>query len=234
MIQLSQELRELLAETEIFRSLADEQVDRIAKIAISKTFQNGDLLFSEGEKCQGFLIILTGRVKVFKVAETGREQIMGLLGAGECLAGVPAFDGHCYTASAMALEAIKLLYIPREAFLELLQQDATLAFNLLTIFARRLRRFSQLIENLSLKDVSGRLATYLLLLSHQSANNRIVELAITKGQLAALMGTVPETLSRTLQKMSRDGLLIMDGPIITLLDRQRLQTLAGCRSTISL
>ncbi|MBE9068741.1 winged helix-turn-helix domain-containing protein [Leptolyngbya cf. ectocarpi LEGE 11479] len=90
-----------------------------------------------------------------------------------------------------------------------------------------MRRFSQLIEDLSLKDVSGRLATYILLLSHQSANRRGVELTITKGQLAAFMGTIPETLSRALQKMGHDGLLTVDGPKIRILDFQRLQALAG-------
>lgn len=227
MIQLSQELRELLGKTELLQNLSGERLDRIAKIAIMQTVQNGDLLFSEGERCQGIFLILSGRIKTFKISGAGREQIMGLLGAGDCLAGVPAFDGHCYAAFAVALEYVELLYFPREAFLKLVQQDAILAFNLLTIFSRHLRRFSQLIEDLSLKDVSGRLATYILRLSHQSANSRGVELAITKGQLAAFMGTIPETLSRALQKMGHDGLLTVDGPKIKILDFQRLQALAG-------
>ncbi|MEM8614419.1 MAG: Crp/Fnr family transcriptional regulator [Cyanobacteria bacterium P01_H01_bin.105] len=227
MIQLSQELRELLGNSELLQNLSGEGFDRIAQSAIMQTFQSGDVLFSEGEKCQGIFLILSGQVKVFKASRTGREQIMGLLGAGDCLAGVPAFDGHCYAAFAVALEFVELLYFPREAFLRLLQQDAMLAFNLLTIFSRHLRRFSQLIEDLSLKDVSGRLATYILLLSHQAANSRGVELAITKGQLAAFMGTIPETLSRALQKMGHDGLLTVDGPKIKILDFQRLQALAG-------
>ncbi|MGD1852649.1 MAG: Crp/Fnr family transcriptional regulator [Leptolyngbyaceae cyanobacterium] len=227
MIQLSQELRELLGKTELLQNLLGERLERIAKIAIIQTFQNGSLIFSEGERCQGIFLILSGRIKMFKMSGAGREQIMGLLGAGDCLAGVPAFDGHCYAAFAVALEFVELLYFPREAFLRLLQQDAILSFNLLTIFSRQLRRFSQLIEALSLKDVSGRLATYILLLSHQSADSRDVELAITKGQLAAFMGTIPETLSRALQKMGHDGLLIVDGPKIRILDFQRLQALAG-------
>ncbi|ESA38180.1 camp-binding protein [Leptolyngbya sp. Heron Island J] len=227
MIQLSQELRELLGKTQLLQNLSDERLDRIAKIAIMQTFQSGGLLFSEGERCQGSFLLLSGRIKVFKISETGREQIMGLLGAGDCLAGVPAFDGQYYTTFAVALEVVKLLYFPREAFLRLLQQDAMLAFNLLTIFSHHLRRFSQLIEDLSLKDVSGRLAAYILLLSYQTANSRGVELAITKGQLAAFMGTIPETLSRALQKMGHDGLLAVDGPRIRILDFQRLQALAG-------
>ena len=97
-------------------------------------------------------------------------------------------------------------------------------------FSHHLRRFAQLIETLSLKEVSGRIATYLLLLSHQSGDRAIVELDITKAQLAAFIGTVPETLSRVLQKMGRDGLLKLDGNTITILDFPALKALAGCRS----
>jgi len=123
-----------------------------------------------------------------------------------------------------------VLFLPRDPFLALLRRDPTLSFNLLTIFSHHLRRFAQLIETLSLKEVSGRIATYLLLLSHQSGDRAIVELDITKAQLAAFIGTVPETLSRVLQKMGRDGLLKLDGNTITILDFPALKALAGCRS----
>jgi len=202
----------------------------VASIGTLQSFQAGDLLFADGDECQGSYLILEGQVKVFKYAETGREQIMGMLGPGEYLAGVPAFDGRRYSANAVALEPLKVLFLPREPFLELLRRDPTLSFNLLTIFSHHLRRFAQLIETLSLKEVSGRIATYLLLLSHQSGNSEVVELAITKAQLAAFIGTVPETLSRVLQKMGRDGLLKLDGNTITILDFQELTALAGCRS----
>jgi len=231
MIQLSRELKEFLGKTTLLQNLSDENLEQVAKIATMQHFQSGNLLFSDGDKCHGSFIILSGQVKVFKYTETGREQIMSLLGTGEYLAGVPAFDGHCYTVCALALEAVDILYLPREPLLELLQQDVRLAFNLLTIFSQHLRQFAQLIENLSLKEVSGRLATYLLLLSRRSDSAKVVELEMTKGQLAAFMGTVPETLSRALQKMDREGLLMVDGPKITILNFSQLQKLAGCRSS---
>jgi CRP/FNR family transcriptional regulator len=210
--------------------MSDQSLEQVASTGGMHSFQAGDLLFSDGDECQGSFLILEGQVKVFKYAETGREQIMGMLGPGEYLAGVPAFDGRRYSANAVALDPLQVLFLPREPFLELLRQDPTLSFNLLTIFSHHLRRFAQLIETLSLKEVSGRIATYLLLLSHQSGNSEVVELAITKAQLAAFIGTVPETLSRVLQKMGRDGLLKLDGNTITILDFQELTALAGCRS----
>lgn len=231
MIQLSQELKEFFGKTALLQNLSDESLEHIAKVASSQTFQPGDWLFSDGDECHGSFMILSGQVKVFKYTESSREQIMGLLGPGEYLAGVPAFDGHCYTACAIALEAVVTLYLPREPMLELLQQDAKLAFNLLKIFSQHLREFAHLIENLSLKEVSGRLATYLLLLSYQSGNTKVVELEMTKAQLAAFIGTVPETLSRSLQKMDHEGLLMVDGSKITILNFPQLQKLARCRSS---
>jgi CRP-like cAMP-binding protein len=230
MVQLSQELTEFLGQTALLQNLSEQSLKQVADIGTLQSFQAGDLLFADGDECQGSFIVLEGQVKVFKYAETGREQIMGMLGPGEYLAGVPAFDGRRYSANAVALDSLQVLFLPRESFLELLRRDPTLSFNLLTIFSHHLRRFAQLIETVSLKEVSGRIATYLLLLSHQAGNSEVVELAITKAQLAAFIGTVPETLSRVLQKMGRDGLLKLDGNTITILDFQELTALAGCRS----
>ncbi len=230
MVQLSQELTEFLGQTALLHNLSDQSLEQVTSIGTLQSFQAGDLLFSGGDECHGSFIILEGQVKVFKYAETGREQIMGMLGPGEYLAGVPAFDGRRYSANAVALDPLQVLFLPREPFLELIRLDPTLSFNLLTIFSHHLRRFAQLIETVSLKEVSGRIATYLLLLSHQSGHSEVVELAITKAQLAAFIGTVPETLSRVLQKMGRDGLLKLDGNTITILDFHELKALAGCRS----
>jgi len=230
MVQLSPELTEFLGQTALLQNLADESLEQVAAIGNRQSFQAGDLLFADGDECHGSFLLLEGQVKVFKYAETGREQIMGMLGPGDYLAGVPAFDGRRYSANATALDALTVLFLPRDPFLALLRRDPTLSFNLLTIFSHHLRRFAQLIETLSLKEVSGRIATYLLLLSHQSGDRAIVELDITKAQLAAFIGTVPETLSRVLQKMGRDGLLKLDGNTITILDFPALKALAGCRS----
>jgi len=204
MVQLSPELTEFLGQTALLQNLADESLEQVAAIGNRQSFQAGDLLFADGDECHGSFLLLEGQVKVFKYAETGREQIMGMLGPGDYLAGVPAFDARRYSANATALDALTVLFLPRDPFLALLRRDPTLSFNLLTIFSHHLRRFAQLIETLSLKEVSGRIATYLLLLSHQSGDRAIVELDITKAQLAVFIGTVPETLSRVLQKMGRE------------------------------
>ncbi|NJL47306.1 MAG: winged helix-turn-helix domain-containing protein [Leptolyngbyaceae cyanobacterium SM2_5_2] len=94
-------------------------------------------------------------------------------------------------------------------------------------FARHLRLFSHLVDNLALREIPARLANYLLSLSQQMSNAEIVELDLPKGQLAARLGTIPETLSRVFAKLSHEGLIQMEGGKIKLLDLDRLHQLAA-------
>lgn len=97
---------------------------------------------------------------------------------------------------------------------------------MLAVLSVRLRRFTHLIDDLSLKEVPGRLSAYLLYLSEQEKGTTDLELTITKTQLASLLGTIPETLSRIFGKMSKQGLIELDGPQIRIVDRQGLEDLA--------
>ena len=223
------EIKPFLLNSQLWRGLPEEQVEELAKIAIAKTYTKGELVFQEGDDGSGFFMVVSGRVKVFKTSGDGKELILHFFAAGDHFAEVPAFDGQSFPASALALEATELLFFPRTSFLGLLQQHPTLAVSILAVFARHLRRFAQLIEDLSFKEVPGRLATYLLYLSERNGSREEVELDLPKSQLAALLGTIPETLSRVFAKLSSDELIAIDGSKIKLLDRKRLSGLAEGR-----
>lgn len=220
------QLRDFLANTQLWRGLPDEQLDAIAMVAIAKSYHKGEVIFVEGEEGSGFFVVKSGRVKVFKLSAEGKEQILEFFGAGEHFAEVPAFDGECFPASATALEKTELLFFERTTFLALLAQQPKIAINMLAIFARHLRRFARLIEDLSLKEVPGRLAAYLLYLSEGSEHLEQVELDITKTQLASLLGTIPETLSRVFAKLSQEGLIAINGARIKLLNPEGLRILS--------
>jgi CRP/FNR family transcriptional regulator len=168
---------------------------------------------------------------VFKLSTDGKEQILHIFGRGDHFAEVPALDGECFPASAEAIEKSEVLFFPRQSFLQLLEQQPLLAINMLKSFARHLRHFSHLVDNLALREVPGRLATYLLSLSEQVGRAETVELDLPKGQLAARLGTIPETLSRVFSKLSREGLIEMDGFRVKLLDLKRLHQLALGKSS---
>lgn len=219
-------LRDFLANTQLWRGLPDDQLDAIATIAIAKSYHKGEVIFVEGEEGIGFFIVQSGRIKVFKLSAEGKEQILKFFGVGEHFAEVPAFDGECFPASATALEKTELLFFERTAFLALLDQHPKIAVNMLSIFARHLRQFAQLIEDLSLKEVPGRLAAYLLYLREKSESKDYIELDITKTQLASLLGTIPETLSRVFAKLSHEELISIQGSKISLRNPEGLWILS--------
>jgi CRP/FNR family transcriptional regulator len=219
-------LLEFLGQTMLFQDLPVEQLAELAELAIAQSYDKGQILFHQGDRGIGFFIVRSGRVKVFKLSADGKEQILHIFNQKEHFAEVPALDGECFPASASALEKSEVLFFPRQAFLHLLEQRPQLAINLLKSFARHLRLFSHLVDRLAFQEVPARLAEYLLNLRKQMDEAEIVELDLPKGQLAARLGTIPETLSRVFAKLSREGLIELEGGRVKLLDFQRLQQLA--------
>ena len=220
------ELRDFLATIQLWQGLPEDQLDALAEIAIAKNYRKGEVIFEQGDEGRGFFVVKFGRVKVFKRSTDGKEQILHFFGDGEHFAEVPVFDGQCFPASAAAIDKSELLFFPRSNFLALLEQHPSLAIAMLAVSARHLRRMAQIIENLSFKEVPGRLAVYLLYLSDRHGKGEEVELDMTKTQLAAFLGTIPETLSRVFAKMSQDELIAIEGSRIKLLNRERLMVLA--------
>ncbi|WP_066378401.1 Crp/Fnr family transcriptional regulator [Anabaena sp. CA = ATCC 33047] len=210
------EIKQFLQNTPIFQGVLDEQLQAVANIAIPQTYKKGETLFWEGDEATGFFIVKSGRIKVFKVANAGKEQILHIFGTEEHFAEVPAFDGGSFPASAAAIETSEVVFIPRSAFLMVLQQHPTLAIAMLGTYARHLRRLTYLVDTLSFQEVPERLTNYLLKLSDRNGKADIVELDLPKGQLAALLGTIPETLSRAFYKLSQEGLIEMNGTKIRL------------------
>lgn len=217
----------------LFKGLPQEQLAALAAIAVEQDFGRGQLIFSEGDHGAGFYVVLQGRVKIFKLSLEGKEQILHFMGPGEPIGEVAVFAGQDFPAYAQALEPSRLLLFPRADFVDLLQKNPTLALNMLAILSRRLRRFAHMIEDLSLKEVPGRLAAYLLYLGQRQGWPPQLELDVTKGQLASLLGTIPETLSRILARMSRQGLIASEGPRIKVLNRRGLEDLAEAQVRLS-
>jgi CRP/FNR family transcriptional regulator len=136
------------------------------------------------------------------------------------------FSGGRFPASAETTEKSRIFFFPRAAFLDLIGTDPTLAMNMLADLSKRLRQMTRLVEELSLKEVPSRLAAYILYLSSENESDD-VGLDITKGQLASLLGKIPETLSRILGKMSAQEVISVQGRKLKILDRTILEDLAA-------
>jgi CRP/FNR family transcriptional regulator, dissimilatory nitrate respiration regulator len=210
----------------LFEGLSRGQHEALARITLKRYYKKGQAIFSEGDEGVGFYAIISGRVKIFKLSPEGKEQILHMMGAGEVFGEVPVFTGQEYPANAESHINSSLLFFPKNSFVELVKKDPSLSLKMLALLSWRLRRFAALIEDLSLKEVPGRLAAYLLYMSKRSFNKDEFELDISKGQLASVLGTIPETLSRILGKMQRQGLIRSEGSVMRILDRTTLEEIA--------
>jgi CRP-like cAMP-binding protein len=215
-------LRDTVGSSPLFNGLPIEQIDHVVRIVVEKHFNRGETIFFEGDEGTGFYMVESGKVKIYKMSLSGKEQILHIFGPGEPFGEVPVFHGQPFPATAEALMKTSLLFFPRDKFVRLVHEMPSIALNMLAVLSMRLRRFASQIENLSLKEVPARLADYLLYLSEEKGNADTIELEISKGQLASLLGTIPETLSRIFAKMSEEGLIAVEGRTIRILDREGL------------
>ncbi len=215
----------------LFRGLSDEQLDLMAEAFPRKRYDPSQVIFSEGEPAGGFYILLSGRLKIYKLSLEGKEQILHIIEPGEPFAEVALFSETKFPAYAEAIEKSEVMFLSRNAFRQLITNDPAIAMNMLAILSQRLKYFTRLVENLSLKEVPQRLAAYLLFLAGRKKSEHIA-LDISKGQLASLLGTIPETLSRIMARMAGKGIIEIHGRRVTILDSGALEMLAGGKQTL--
>jgi CRP-like cAMP-binding protein len=223
----------ILGAIEPFSELSTDQLRQVHAITSVVDCKRGASIFLEGDDGAGFYVVMSSRVKVFKLSIEGREQILHILGPGEPFGEVAVFAGTSFPANAACIETSRLLFLPRAAFVDMISNNPSLAMKMLAVLSMRLRQFAGQVENLSLKEVPSRLASYLLvLMKEQPQEADMVTLPISKGQLAGLLGTIPETLSRILSRMSQAGLIKVSGATIHITDIKGLETVAGPGASI--
>lgn len=220
------DMMDILASTALFSGLDEKQLSQIRGIAQDKRFGRGQAIFWEGDPGNGFYLVVSGKVKVYKTSSEGKEQILHIYGPGHPIGEVPVFSGSRFPANAMAIEKSRMLFFPRKDFVDLISGHPSLALNMLAVLSMRLRQFTVQVENLSLKEVPARLASYLVYLTSEQGSSDMVTLPISKGQLASLLGTIPETLSRIFNKMTRQGLIKVKGSEITIVNKDKIEALS--------
>jgi CRP/FNR family transcriptional regulator len=220
----------ILRRVHLFSGVSDPDLEVLAQMAVGKDFLRQDTVFWEGREAQGFYILVSGYVKLVKTSPDGKEYILRLVGPGESFAEAAVFGEAPYPATAMALEDCQTLFFPKAAFLRHLAASPHLARNMLATLSRLNLHLTRQLEDLSLKEVSARLARYLLERC-QETHGRIeaglvLELPTTKTHLAAYLGTISETLSRTLSRFKSEGVIEVDKGRITIMNPGALRKLA--------
>jgi CRP/FNR family transcriptional regulator, dissimilatory nitrate respiration regulator len=214
-----------LKKTQLFSGLDEKELNRVAAVAEERSYHKGQTIFDEGEQAEGFYVVLEGQVKIVKLARDGREQILRVVNAGDTFAEAAALAAGVFPASAQAMQATRAAHFSTTRFRALLREEPELSVRLIATLCELLHHFVSLVEQLALREVSSRLANYLLERSAE-ANSITVTLDVSKSVLAARLGAVSETLSRTLRKLRDDKVIEVKGKTIILLNHNALDDLA--------
>jgi len=218
---------DVLSESQLFGGVPEDHLKKISRISVERHFNKGAMIFFDGDEGNGFYLVVTGAVKVYKLSPEGKEQILHIVSEGGAIGAVPVFFGESFPANAQAISESRLLFFSRTEFVNLITNNPSLTMNILAVLSMRLREFTVQIENLSLKEIPGRLAAYLLYLSEEQRDKDVIKLNISKLQLANILGTGPESLSRALGSMKNRKLVEEEGTSIRLVNRGALESLAG-------
>jgi CRP/FNR family cyclic AMP-dependent transcriptional regulator len=223
------DLAQVLAKAPLLADLSPNELQLLAARTVRKLFAAGELLFSEGEPCNGLHIIARGKIRIFKTSVNGREQVLALNGPGDTVAELPVFDGGAYPASASAVDDTEIAFISRRDFHAYCLEHPEVALKVLAQVGARLRRLVGIIEELSFTTIRQRLIAALVKLAQSEGKKteRGIEfmLPATHQELASQLGTVRELISRNLMRLQAEGLLEVDARHIVVRDMKGLATL---------
>lgn len=221
-----------------FAVLPAGELQTLARHCAVRQLARDEVLFSEGDRCEGLLIVQSGAVKLCKLAENGREQVLAVERAGSTLAELSLFDGGSFPAAAVAVEDSTLLFLPQREFLDLCRTNSEVTFAVIRTLASRFRYLTSLVEELSLKEVSHRLARFLRdrALSFGVHTRRGVEFPLeeTNQEIGAAIGTVRDLVSRNLRRFVDRGIIKMERRKVIVLDLDELEAqAAGSKRAVS-
>jgi CRP/FNR family transcriptional regulator len=214
-----------LRSSDLFRGLAPADLEKIVPITALRNLQKNEYLFRQGEPSQGFYIVQKGAINVHRVNPAGKEQVIHIFRAGESLAEATLATTAGYPADARATESSQVLIVQKAGIVELIRNQPELALRMLSSMSLHLRVLVGQIEDISLKHVETRLANWLLKRCPDSAEVQpvTIKLTSTKRVLAAELGTVSETLSRTFSKFREQQLVEVKGSNVRVLNPKRLK-----------
>jgi len=215
----------------LFAGLDEEELKEIRTIAAAMQVEKRKILFSDCEESNGLYVLLSGKVKLYKVSPEGKEQIIHVISPPDTFAEASVFLKGSHPFYAETLSDCQLLFFPKRDFHRVIKKSSRLSANMTIALSQYVKRYASLIEDLSLKEVPSRIARYLLDLSlrqsKEAKNAEEVELDLSKSQLASRLGTIRETLSKNLSKMKTQGFIDVKRNRILILNREALEKLAS-------
>ena len=220
---------EALRTASLYRALSEEDRRRLAEVALVRSWDKGETLFSEGDPSDFLLTVLTGRVKVVKLQPSGKDVILEIFGPGDPVGAVVAYEGRPFPATAIAVERTTCLLVRRGPFFALLEKHPTLVRGLLSAFTRRIVELAQRIPEVAGARVETRFAHLFLKLADRIGRPRgdsiLIPMALSRQELADLTGTTIETCIRVMSRWGKDGVVETEKDGFVLANRPALEAL---------
>lgn len=218
--------REMLRRVPLFAQLEDEDLARVAAITVERRYARGDIILLEGERGGALHYVRDGVIKIFKTSRDGKEQVLRLIVAGHTFNDVPALDGGPNPASAAALEPSVVYATPSAALRRLVAERPAMAEAAVHTLAAALRHLVMLVEDLSFRHVTARVAK--ILLDHEETQDHAGQPyhRLTQQEMAAMAGTAREMVGRALKELEAAGAIELRHGRISVLSRERLELLA--------
>jgi len=218
---------ETLRRVPFFAALRPQELEILASHCVVRHLAKDEMLFAEGDPCEGLFVVQSGVLKLLKMSETGREQVLATERAGSTVGELALFDGGSFPATAAAVEPSSVLYLPKREFLEMCKNSSEVAFAVIRTLASRYRYLTSLVEELSLKEVSHRLARFLRdrAALHGVRTRRGTEFPLeeTNQEIGAEIGTVRDLVSRNLRRFVDRGIIKMERRKVIVLDMAELE-----------
>lgn len=212
----------------LFGGLGKKELEEVGRLVIYRKYRRNTFVFTEGEPGEALCFVKSGRVKISKTAPDGREQILHIMEPGDIFGEIVLFVGGPYPATAETVEDSEIGMIRNQDIEDLIRRNGEVALTMLKIMARRLKEAQAKIRDLALKDTPGRTAGLLLRLAQTSGvkgdEGIRVPLDLSRQELASMIGTSRETITRILCELDRQGIINLDRYEITIRDPERLKT----------
>lgn len=209
----------------LFSTLSRDELARVASMAVERHYERGDIILLEGEIGGALHYVRTGLIKVFKTSPEGKEQVLRLIGEGHTFNDVPALDGGSNPASAAAMEASDVYIMRRADLRNLILTRPEVAEAVVQTLASALRHLVVLVEDLSLRHVTARVAKILLDQETSSVTTGQQGYRLTQTEMAAMAGTAREVVGRALKVLETAGAIEMRQGRVVILNHERLRML---------
>ncbi len=206
-----------------FAGLGDGELERIKKLIFEKTVEKGDAILHEGEPSDTLYFVAAGVVKIFKTSAGGKEQILTLVRPGESFNDVPVFEG-VNLASAEAMMSVTLYGLRKTDLRSILKEYPQLALNVIQVLAKRVELLVALVEDLSFRQVTGRVAR---ILYEYARSKDETHPRLTQQEMAAMAGTAREMVGRSLRVLEEEGTIRLDRNRIVIANEAALKKEAG-------